>query len=42
MATTILTTMKKKPGPKFRTLEPWQVLVLAEESGKNPKKLRKR
>ena len=34
-----MTVMKKKRGPKFRTLEPWQLLVLAE---KNPKKLRKR
>lgn len=33
--------MKKKPGPKFRVLEPWQLLVLAEAE-KNPKKLRKR
>lgn len=39
MATTIMTTMKKKRGPKFRALEPWQLLILAE---KNPKKLRKR
>ena len=39
MATAIMTAMKKKPGPKFRVLEPWQLLVLAE---KNPKKLRKR
>ena len=41
MATAIMTTMKKKPGPKFRVLEPWQLLVLAEPE-KTPKKLRKR
>lgn len=41
MATGMLTTMKKKQGPKFRTLEPWQLQVLAETE-KNPKKPRKR
>ena len=30
--------MKKKRGPKFRALEPWQQQILAE---KNPKKPRK-
>ncbi len=39
MTTAIMTAMKKKRGPKFRVLEPWQLLILAE---KNPKKLRKR
>ena len=39
MATAIMTVMKKKRGPKFRVMEPWQLLILAE---KNPKKLRKR
>ena len=37
-AMTTTTTTKKKRGPKFRALEPWQILILAE---KNPKKLRK-
>ncbi|GEM_PF-3432635 len=41
MTTAIMTVMKKKRGPKFRTLEPWQLLILAENE-KNPKKLRKR
>ncbi len=39
MATAMTTAMKKKQGPKFRVLEPWQLLILAE---KNPKKPRKR
>ena len=35
---TTATATKKKRGPKFRALELWQLLILAE---KNPKKPRK-
>ena len=37
MATTA-TAEKKKRAPKFRTLEPWQLLILAEKSPKKPRK----
>ena len=36
---TTTTTMKKRPGPKFRELEPWQRQIVEE---KTPKKLPKR
>ena len=40
MATAITTSMRKKRGPKFRALEPWQIEILAEKPA--PKKSRKR
>ena len=36
---TMTATKKNKRAPKFRTLEPWQLSILAEE--KTPKKARK-
>lgn len=38
MTTTTATATKKKRVQKFRALEPWQLLILAEKS---PKKIRK-
>ena len=39
MATTTatITTMKKKRGPKFRALEPWQRLIIDEKTPKKRK-----